>query len=319
MGKGWPGDHTEAGVVVVRDMAPRLGFDTADADILVTLTLLHLLLPDTATRRDLDDPATISSVAAGEHDRGPDLLHALTEADGLATGPAAWNDWKAGLVAELVRRTRAVLNGATPMPIPPLTPNSNCSPTKGNSRSPCPPGPTRATSPSLPRTGSGCSPTSPGCSRCTGSRSGPPWRGRLEVAVDTWLAVPEFGTPPDGEALREDLRRAVDGQLDVADRLARRRRTIRSAPGFGWRQPGSRSCPGLARVRRCWKFAHDRPGLLHRIARTLAVAGVDVRTARVSTLGAEAVDVFYVTDREGRPLEPAHAGEVARIVRDAVR
>ena len=71
MGKGWPGDHTEAGVVVVRDMAPRLGFDTADADILVTLTLLHLLLPDTATRRDLDDPATISSVAAGEHDRGP--------------------------------------------------------------------------------------------------------------------------------------------------------------------------------------------------------------------------------------------------------
>ena len=322
MGKGWPGDHTEAGVVVVRDMAPRLGFDTADADILVTLTLLHLLLPDTATRRDLDDPATISSVAAAASTTEVlDLLHALTEADGLATGPAAWNDWKAGLVAELVRRTRAVLNGATPMPIPPLTPEQQLLADKGELAVTMSAGPNAChiTVVAPDRIGLLANVAGVLALHRLSVRSAVA-RTLGGVAVDTWLAVPEFGTPPDGEALREDLRRAVDGQLDVADRLARReanypvRAGVRVAPARVQVVPGASESATVLEIR-----AHDRPGLLHRIARTLAVAGVDVRTARVSTLGAEAVDVFYVTDREGRPLEPAHAGEVARIVRDAVR
>src|SRR5664280_3767089 len=60
----------------------------------------HLLLPDVASRRDLDDPATTAAVATAVGDRDTlDLLHALTEADSLATGPAAWSAWKAGLVA----------------------------------------------------------------------------------------------------------------------------------------------------------------------------------------------------------------------------
>ena len=40
-----------------------------------------------------------------------DLLHALTEADGIATGPLAWNEWKAGLITDLVQRTHSVLRG----------------------------------------------------------------------------------------------------------------------------------------------------------------------------------------------------------------
>ena len=43
-----------------------------------------------------------------------ELLHALAIADGQATGPAAWNDWKAGLVSELVRRVGAALGGEPP-------------------------------------------------------------------------------------------------------------------------------------------------------------------------------------------------------------
>ncbi len=57
-----------------------------------------------ATRRDLDDPVTVEQVARTVGGRPLlELLHALAIADGLATGPAAWNDWKAGLVADLVR------------------------------------------------------------------------------------------------------------------------------------------------------------------------------------------------------------------------
>ena len=119
--------------------------------------------------------------------------------------------------------------------------------------------------------------------------------------------------------LREDLRRALDGQLDVADRLARReanypvRTGVRVAPARVQVVPGASESATVIEVR-----AHDRPALLHRIARTLAVAAVDVRTARVSTLGADVVDVFYVTDREGMPLTAEHAGEIARVIRDAL-
>ena len=71
-----------------------------------------------ATRRDLDDPVTVKQVAALVPSRALlELLHALAISDGLATGPAAWNDWKATLVADLVRRVAAVLAGE-PMPEP---------------------------------------------------------------------------------------------------------------------------------------------------------------------------------------------------------
>jgi [protein-PII] uridylyltransferase len=45
--------------------------------------------------------------------------------------------------------------------------------------------------------------------------------------------------------------------------------------------------------------AHDAVGLLHRIGRALDSCGLDVRSARVSTLGAEVVDAFYVVDAKG--------------------
>ena len=112
LGKGYPGDHTAVGVELVSQIGPRLGFGAADVATLQALVRFHLLLPDVATRRDLDDPATTATVAALVGDLGTlELLAALTEADSLATGPAAWGTWKAGLVSELVRRTSHVLGG----------------------------------------------------------------------------------------------------------------------------------------------------------------------------------------------------------------
>ncbi|ESU49342.1 PII uridylyl-transferase [Streptomyces sp. HCCB10043] len=43
-----------------------------------------------------------------------------------------------------------------------------------------------------------------------------------------------------------------------------------------------------------------------------------MRSAHVSTLGANAVDAFYVTGTDGEPLTPARASEVAREVEKAL-
>ena len=112
IGKGYPGDHTDVGVEMFATIGPRMGLPEADVATVSSLIEHHLLLADTATRRDLSDDATITMVAER---LGSvlvlDLLHALTEADSLATGPSAWSDWKAELISILVERVRHVLGG----------------------------------------------------------------------------------------------------------------------------------------------------------------------------------------------------------------
>ena len=57
--------------------------------------------------------------------------------------------------------------------------------------------------------------------------------------------------------------------------------------------------------------------VLYRLGRALALMGISVRGARVVTLGAEAVDVFYLQDAAGRPLDDGAAREVVRLLTDA--
>ena len=88
-----------------------MGFAAPDVATLAALVRHHLLLPATATRRDIDDPATIDRVAAtiGSDAAVLQLLHALAQADGAATSASAWSPWKAHLVAALVARVQAKL------------------------------------------------------------------------------------------------------------------------------------------------------------------------------------------------------------------
>ena len=90
-----------------------MGFDQATTERVAGLVRHHLLLPDTATRRDLDDPDEIAAVAGTVTDvEMLDGLYLLTLADGRATGPAAWSPWKDSLLATLHQRVRAVLTGS---------------------------------------------------------------------------------------------------------------------------------------------------------------------------------------------------------------
>jgi [protein-PII] uridylyltransferase len=303
IGKGLPGDHTDNGVALVARIGPRLGLAPDDTATLVAMVRHHLLLPDTATRRDLEDPVTVQRVADAVGDRDTlDLLHALAEADGRATGPAAWSEWKAGLVDELVSRTRAVLAGA---PAPAAAALSARQLALADRRETA-----------LDVDGDTLTVVTP-------DRPGVLWRWagvlalhRLDVrgaiatstgamAVTVFDAVPRFGSPPDWEIVRTDLRRAEADTAWLADRLAARERDYRRDP----HHPSAASPPRVlfddaasASATVVEVRAHDRLGLLYRLAHALADHGLDVRSARVSTLGAEAVDAFYVVDEFGGPL-----------------
>jgi len=114
LGKGYPGDHSAIGADLVETIARRMGFPAEDVATLTALAGHHLLLAETAARRDIRDPATITRVAFVVKDPVVlELLHALTEADSKATGPTAWGAWKAGLVEELVSKVASALQGDT--------------------------------------------------------------------------------------------------------------------------------------------------------------------------------------------------------------
>ena len=113
IGKGRGGDHSVIGADLATQIGTRLGLWPSDVETLSAVVRYHLLLPDTATRKDLQDPATIAGVldALGGDPVLLELLHALAEADSLATGPGVWGDWKASLIGDLVRRCRLVMAG----------------------------------------------------------------------------------------------------------------------------------------------------------------------------------------------------------------
>jgi [protein-PII] uridylyltransferase len=331
IGKGWPGDHSVTGEVVARDVGHRVGLPGPDVELVAAAVRHHLLLPVVATRRDLDDPVTVKQVAAAVPSRTLlELLHALAIADGLATGPAAWNDWKATLVADLVRRVAAALARGDDPPRPPR---------EGMARGDDPPRPPREgmageqTPGPVPlrddqlalAAGGGPAATVRG-SEVTVVAPGRPdllWRAagvlashRLVVrsanatsvdgtAVAVFDVQPEFGDPPDATLVAGDLRRMLLGRLDFEDRLERRALAARPrgaavpAPKVTLVDEASETAT-VVEVR-----AHDAPGLLWRVGRALGGCGLDVRAARVETLGAEVVDVFYVTDSGGRPLAEA--------------
>jgi [protein-PII] uridylyltransferase len=112
--KGKSGDHSVVGEQIARDVAVRIGVDAAGADDLAWVVRNHLLLADTATRRDLGDDRTISRYADEVHDAPRNaLLYALTLGDSRATGPAAWSSSKAALVRELFAKADARLGTDT--------------------------------------------------------------------------------------------------------------------------------------------------------------------------------------------------------------
>jgi len=112
--KGRGGDHSVIGAEIGEKLGPRFGLSEWETGTVSWLVRYHLLMSDTAFKRDLDDPKAVADFA--EAVQSPErlrLLLVLTVADIRAVGPGVWNGWKATLLRDLYWRAMEVLTGGS--------------------------------------------------------------------------------------------------------------------------------------------------------------------------------------------------------------
>lgn len=314
LGKGYPGDHTVAGVELMQRIATRMGFSAPDVDVLVRLVRDHLLIADAATRRDIQDPATLTHVADAVRDRRTlELLAALTEADSKATGDSAWSDWKASLIAELVDGVGRVLDGQQPThrddelepELMALVESAGSTViVQGDDDG-------RVVIVAPDRPGLFCQLS--GLFAIQGLdvlaanlRSSAAEPGGAAVAVDVFRVQPERGDEYDWPRFEANLDKVLDGRLALEPRIAQRAQAYKTAPN---RRAGERITPEVTVHNDASEDASvieirtsNAIGVLYRLARAFLDLQLDVRHAKVHTLGHEVVDSFYVVDAHGEKL-----------------
>jgi [protein-PII] uridylyltransferase len=322
IGKGQPGDHTENGIALLATIGPRLGLPEPDVEMLVAMCRHHLLLPDVATRRDLDDPATIDTVAAAVGSvETLQLLAALTEADSLATGPAAWSQWKADLVGQLVLRVVHVLGGGHPHEV-------------------AEPFPTASQRALLAAGEQAIQHDGPVLTLVCADRHGLFNRVAGVLAIHG-LDVLDATATTEGDMALEvfrvesslgpvfswpdvigDLERALDGRLALRARVAERARRYGRGRALSAADVETDVHFDLAASEDATVVevhAPDGVGVLYRITRAFADLDLDIVSAKVQTLGPLVVDSFYLRDPSGRKMtDPVILGEIERAVLHAL-
>lgn len=322
IGKGFPGDHTVAGIDVAEMLAKRMGFPTHDVVTIVDLVRHHLLLPAVATSRDLDDERVIAAVAETIRAAGLlELLHALVEADSLATGDTAWTPWKAELVDELVTRVRARFGGATPPAVRlDAQARSLLSRFDGTLEVEVADRHVSVVAPdrrALFATVVGVLALhghSVHAARARTTEHG--------VAVSAFDVEPGHAAP-EAHAIERDVQQALAGELHLEDRLtdkAKRARMLRRPSAAHPARPLVMfDHEGSARATIVEVRAPDGIGVLFRITHTLASLGLDIRHAKVSTLGHEVIDTFYVVGRDRKKItDDSTLARIERTVLDAL-
>ena len=323
IGKGTQEDHSERGVRLIEPIAKRIGFEEKDIEVLKNLVRHHLLLSSTATRRDLDDPATIQSILSVIPDVNTlELLHALSIADGEATGSAGWSDWKATLVKDLAQRVKRAMAGAEVAAQPEVTDTQRALAEEGHLRV------------TVAEHTSGyevevVSPDKPGLLSIV---AGVFNISRLDVksartktignsAVMSWIVTPEPHAPSINQVkMHELIAAALIDSKDVEEKLYARAAAYASIPSIPVPAPvveiftDAATDATVIEVR-----SHDRPGLLFRIGAAITQSKVDIRSAIVTTLGAEAIDTLYVTELTGGALSAERANEVASHLKQALK
>ncbi len=312
IGKGGLTEHSVAGEPIARAVARRIGFDEERTELVALLVRWHLLLAETATTRDPDDPATVEHLTSRlGSPEALALLTALTEADAKATSPKAWTAWRAGLIHDLARRAHTSLDSG--VALPPFTTDEVA----------VPPGLTAgAISIAVEPAGDGSRVTTIAVDRVglladfaamfalqrLPIRAARIW-AQGEHGVSVWEVASDQVDPA---ILRTKYDAIVGGRIDPSTRFARPPGPGDLAPSVVVRPEASEQATVLE-VR-----AADRPGVVHLVCAALAALDVAVRSAHVDTLGPQAVDVFYLQEPSAGALSETRAAEAAHAVRAAL-
>jgi [protein-PII] uridylyltransferase len=252
-----------------------------------------------------------------------ELLHALSIADGEATGSAGWSDWKATLVSDLVSRVKKAMIGSnTIAKQPEISPAQLKTAEAGILQV------------NLEKRENGysiqiISPDKPGLLSLV---AGVLNTSRLDVrsartkshgpsAVMKWIVTPEPHAPEiSAEFLRSEIENAFQDAAHIESKLAAKAAAYSSAPAIPVPDPvveifnDEATEATIIEVR-----SHDRPGLLFRIGAGITQSKIDIRSAIVTTLGAEAIDTLYVTELAGGALSAQRSEEVASHLRQLLK
>jgi len=320
-------DHSVVGAPLAATAVRRMGLDDAEVEVVELLTREHLTLIDLATRRDPTDRATISAVTdavAGRRDV-LELLRALTEADASAVGAAAWTDWRAKLLEDLVVGARAALGDAVPPVdegdktddlLPPDVvaevaigePHVLVHPIGGAYRIDV-----------FDRDRLGLFADTAGLLAAYGlivrtARV----RTQEGIAANQWQVDSPGGDAPDAVAIARGLVQLGEGDRSPLRPLERR--TAYAEPVGGGPRPVTRAMvvPHASADSTVIEIrTRDRPGLLHQVGMTFARAGLTVHSAHIATYAGQTLDTFYVSEFGGRALSPARVAQTISMLMDA--
>jgi [protein-PII] uridylyltransferase len=269
-------------------------------------------------RRDLSDPRTAENVAAlvGDELR-LSLLRALTEADSKATGPSAWTSWKVTLLDELTRQVGAILAGRERVTRTFGIDTTTVDERFGNLVE----GVRTSGEVRTHHDVAGdfdlwvvAAPDQAGLfAGIVGTLAvhgidvvgAAAWTSADGIAVDQFRVARPTSGAIDWAKLDHDLRGCLGGTVDVGGKVAHRirtysrahRRAIAAAPP---RLEVLVSNDASATTTVIDVRAPDAIAVLYRLVAALAARRLDIRSAKVATLGHEVIDVFYV-QRAGMP------------------
>ncbi len=320
-------DHSATGAPLARAIATRLGYPPADVEVVTLLVREHLTVIDLATRRDHQDPSTVTAAreAAGGSRDVFDLLVALTEADASAAGPQAWTDWRATLLRQLDEAARAGWEeGQVPQPAQPTTidtadleavasgePVVIVRPQGGSYRIDV-----------YDRDRLGLFADTAGLLAAYGLVVRTAILRTVDgVAANEWHVETPSNEAPDEQRIVRGLERLAQGDRAPLGLLDRRRQFAgRPSSQAGTGSPGQARAlvvPHASQEATVIEVrAQDRPGLLHELGIGFAKAGLSVRSAHIATYAGQTLDTFYVTEFGGRLLSPAKVAQTVAMVID---
>ncbi|SFA97700.1 [protein-PII] uridylyltransferase [Nocardioides alpinus] len=315
IGKGSLHDHSVAGEPLARKVVTRMGFTDLDAEVVASLVRWHLLLATLATTRDPDDPATTAELLTHVPDGASlELLRALTEADARATSSAAWTSWRESLIDRLVTRAGAALGAEVShvvaletVPVPDVVRRES-----GAVSVEITPHEVGATVTVIAADRVGLLADVAGglAALRVPVKAARAWAqvdSEGEWGVSAW-EVPDAYLDP--AVVRDRIRRVAEGTQRLPSPPAR---GVDELPPIVEVRPAASRQSLVLEIR-----TSDRPGVVHLVLTTLADLGLTVASAHVSTLGPQAVDVFYVQEVGGvRPTEE-RAATAAHAVRGAL-